>query len=68
MRKAISVSALILALVCSAYAGEMPNGSPEPPPAVTQEAQTADGDMLNGEPDSLADAVLSIVESVLALL
>jgi hypothetical protein len=32
MRKIIGVVALLLALNCSAYAGDMPNGSPEPPP------------------------------------
>jgi hypothetical protein len=31
MRKTISVAALLLALTCSAHAGDMPNGSPEPP-------------------------------------
>jgi hypothetical protein len=32
MRKTISVAALIMALTGSAHAGDMPNGSPEPPP------------------------------------
>ena len=31
MQKVISVVALVLALSCSAYAGDMPNGSPAPP-------------------------------------
>lgn len=73
MRKAISVSALLLALTCSAYAGEMQNGvtgTPPPPPpsnGITQEEQTAEGYMPNGEPDGLTEAVLSVIESVLAL-
>ena len=32
MRKVFTVLALILALTCFTYAGEMPNGLPEPPP------------------------------------
>ena len=32
MRKFIGVTALLLALNCPAYAGDMPNGSPAPPP------------------------------------
>lgn len=32
MRKVISVTAILLALTCSAHAGDMPNGSPVPPP------------------------------------
>ena len=32
MRKIIGVVVLLLALNCSVYAGDMPNGSPEPPP------------------------------------
>lgn len=57
MRKAIGVSALILALTCFAYAGEMPNGSPEPPPPAVQE-QPEDG---------LTEKVLNLLESLLAL-
>ena len=73
MRKAISVSALLLALTCSAYAGEMQNGvtgtpPPTPPPnGITQEEQLAEGVMPNGEPDGLTEAVLTVIESVLAL-
>jgi hypothetical protein len=44
MRKVISVAALLLALTCSAYAGDMPNGSPTPPqPANAAQEQTTDG-------------------------
>lgn len=44
MRKAVSVLALLLALTCSAYAGDMPNGTPAQPPQSSQEAMT-DGDI-----------------------
>jgi hypothetical protein len=71
MRKAISASALILALACTIHAGDMQNGAPSTPPppqSATQEAQTPVGDTPDGEPDYLTEAVLTVVESVLALL
>jgi hypothetical protein len=67
MRKAISVSALILALTCSAYAGDMPNGAPEPPPpppppmTSTLQAPTTDGDMPNGVLSSIVEVVLNLL-------
>jgi hypothetical protein len=67
MGKAVRASALILLLTCSAQAGYIPNGSPEPPPPMSnavQEEQTADGYMPNG----LTETVLSVLGSVLALL
>lgn len=68
MRKAISVAAVMLALTCSARAGYIPYGSPEsPPPNTAQEEQSADGYMPNGEPESLTETVLSLLEGVLAL-
>jgi hypothetical protein len=46
MRKVISVAALLLALTCSAHAGDMPNGSPAPPPSANAvQEQTTDGDI-----------------------
>jgi hypothetical protein len=73
MRKAINASALILALACTTHAGDMQNGvagtTPTPTPqSVTQEAQTPVGDTPDGDPDYLTEAVLTVVESVLALL
>ena len=70
MRKAISVSALILAFTCTVRAGEMQNGVPSPPPqpqSVIQEAQTSGGDVDCGEPDGFTEAMLSVIESALAL-
>jgi hypothetical protein len=71
MRKAISVSALLLALTCTIHAGDMQNGVPSPPPqpqSVTQEAQTSGGDVACGELDGFTEALLSVIESALALL
>jgi hypothetical protein len=75
MRKTLGVSVLILALCGSAFAGDIPNppapgdigcpplaaGDSNCPPSATQSSndQTADG---------LADAALSVINSVLALL
>lgn len=70
MVKAIRASVLVLLLACSAYAGEMQNdvaGTPPPPPSATQEEQTALGVMQNDEPGGLTEAVLTALESVLAL-
>jgi hypothetical protein len=71
MRKAISVSALILALACTIHAGDMQNGvagTPPPPQSATQEAQTPVGDTPDGEPDGFTEAILTVIESVFALL
>jgi hypothetical protein len=72
MGKALRASVLILLLTCSAHAGYMPNGSPEPPPptppGITQEQElTAGGVMQNDEPESLTEAVLTVLESVLSI-
>ena len=51
MRKALSVVALVFALTCSAQAGYMQNGSPEPPPpqpAPAVQGPTTDGEMDTG--------------------
>lgn len=45
MRKALSAAALLLALTCSAYAGEMPNGTPAPPPRQSVQVPATDGVM-----------------------
>jgi hypothetical protein len=63
MRKALSVSALILAFVCSAHAGEMQNGSPQPPPqsATAVQTTTTDGEMQNGVAESLTQLALNVL-------
>jgi hypothetical protein len=65
MGKAIRASALILLMACSAQAGYMGNGSPEPPPpppsnAVVEE-ETADGDIQNGIIDIFLDVALNLL-------
>lgn len=64
MRKALRTSILLLALSGSAYAGNMPNGSPAPPPAPAMYG----GDMPNGSPQDEQTAVDAITEAALALL
>jgi len=64
MRKAISVSALILAFVCSAHAGDMQNDITGPPPqpsaSVTQEP-TTDGEMQNDVVDGMTQIALNLL-------
>lgn len=70
MRKTLRSFALVLALYAPALAGDIPNPSTTqpPPPGTTAEQQAADGDMQNGAAGSLAETVLSVIESVFALL
>ena len=75
MRKVFRVSVLLLALSCPIYAGEIGFGAPAPPPpspsqsmSVAQGELPALGEIHTVEADSLADTVLSVMESVLALL
>lgn len=70
MRKTIGAVALLLALLCSAHAGEMQNGIAPPNPAtsVTQETTTADGIMQNGAADSLTQTVLDLLAALPSLL
>ena len=60
MRKTISVAALLLALTCPAYAGDIQNESPKPPANTTQ-APTVDGDMQNDAADSLTQIALDLL-------
>ena len=64
MRKTISVSALILALVCSAHAGEIQNDKPSPPPqppsSAAQQA-TPQGEIQNDVADSLTQIALNVL-------
>lgn len=62
MRRTLTTAALVLALCCPASAGIM--HTPAPESATAQEQQAADGEMPNG----LTETVLSLLETVLALL
>jgi len=70
MSKAIRASALVLLLACSAYAGDIQNGSPQPSPQPANVVQepTANGDIQNGIADAITDAALTVLNNVLALL
>ena len=81
MRKALSVLALILALTCSAQAGYMQNGSPEPPPPQSAPAvqgpttfgdgHTSDlqsGDVPSTDGDMQNGAATTFIQVVLNLL
>jgi hypothetical protein len=62
MQKVISVAVLLMALTCSAYAGDMPNGSPAPPtPTNAAQEPTADGWMQNDAADSLTQVALDLL-------
>ncbi len=63
MGKVIRASVVVLLLACSAKAGWIHNDVASTPPSAAQVEQTADGDMQNG----LTEAVLTLIESVLAL-
>ena len=70
MRKTLGISLLVLLLTGSASAGEMPFGSPTPPPSQTANAvqeptdaaqdTTLDGIMPNGANDTLTQTALDL--------
>lgn len=66
MRKTISVAALLLALTCPAYAGDIQNDSPKPPANTIQEP-TTDGDIQNGAVGSLTQTVLDLLAALPSL-
>ncbi len=76
MLKLVRISALVLLLACSARAGEVQNGSPQPPPPSPASAwlldepapTTADENVTYDLADPLAEAALSLFNNVLALL
>jgi hypothetical protein len=70
MSKAIRASVLMLLLTSSAHAGWMGNdvNQPSPPPSATQEEQTVDSTMPNGEPNSLSVTVLTVIQRLFTLL
>lgn len=69
MRKILCAAAFMLALCGPAFAGDIPNPlAPQTSTGITVEEQAAAGDMQNGIVSSLSEAVLSVIESVRALL
>ena len=72
MRKALRISILLFALCGSAYAGDIPCGTPEPPPAPAtyrgDVPNTLAGDIPNNSPQDEQTAVDVITEATLALL
>ena len=66
MRKALTISILVLALSGSAYAGNIPNDAPAPPPAtasVTQ-APTTEGNIPNDVAESLTQIALDVLAAM----
>lgn len=67
MRKTISVAALLLTLSCPAYAGDIQNDSPKPPPSAMQEPTNAnqesslDGIISNDVVESLTQTALDLL-------
>jgi hypothetical protein len=74
MIKAIRVPVLILLLACSTQAGYIPNGTAQPTPTPTPaptyfvEEEPSDGETNDDVTDVLAEAALSVLDTVLALL
>lgn len=72
MRKTLRVSALVLALSCTAYAGHIPNmitdEPPPPTPESTVEPSMADGIVQNDNTCTLTEAILNALGSALSLL
>jgi hypothetical protein len=62
MRKTLRVSLLVLLLTFSAFAGEIPNGSPTPPSQTTNAVQEpTGGEIPNGVAASLTQTVLDLL-------
>ena len=63
MRKALTISTLILTLSGVAYAGNIPCDSPAPSPATTSvtQAPTTEGDIPNDVAESLTQAALDVL-------
>lgn len=68
MRKTLTTAALLLALSCPAFAGEMHTpAAPTPPPPTSATQEPADGVTLNGV-ISTPDESESLTQTVLELL
>lgn len=62
MRKTLTTAALLLALSCPAFAGEMATpGSPTPPPTSNAVQEPTGGEIPNGATDTLTQAVLDLL-------
>ena len=62
MRKTISVAALLLALTCPAYAGDIPNFTPAPPQLNnTAQEPVTDGEIPNVSADRLTEIALELL-------
>lgn len=69
MKKLVRASLLILAVSCTAYAGEMPTplAAPQPTPTSTQEITISDAQDQGATESIVTEAVLGLVSTVLAL-
>lgn len=65
MGKAIRASLLVLLLACSAQAGYMPNGTPEPPPPEKTAQESNTNEDTTGAADTLIQTVLAVLASLL---
>lgn len=65
MRKTLGICLLTLLLTGSVSAGEMPNWSPVPPPAVTQQDTSASVE--DGTQGSLTQGLLDLLASLSSL-
>ncbi len=78
MIKFVRATALVLLLACSALAGDIQNGSPQPSSSTTTSTSTTDESATTGTAaesdastdvaDPLTEAALSLLNNVLALL
>lgn len=63
MRKTISIAALLLALTCTAQAGDMQNDSPKPQANTVQEP-TVNGEIQNDAADRLTEIALDLLAAL----
>jgi hypothetical protein len=69
MRKAFSVAALVLALGCPVFAGEIHNPAPQPTTSATQETPTPQPTTADFEPSTIDETeAASLTEIALDLL
>jgi hypothetical protein len=70
MRRTLRTAALVLTLTCPAFAGEMhtPVAAPTPTPTPAQEEPASNAEPETGSTDGFAEAALSLLRNVLALL
>jgi hypothetical protein len=64
MAKSLRASVLVLLLACAAYAGDIQNDRTAPPPPPPAEEETGEPTA----PDSFTETILTVLQSVLALL